>query len=677
MLRNKRVIGVLLWQGLILWILCSYVIIYVIKDGTRIDHITNDHLVNSLIGIPKSDRIVYLSITDKTYKEYFKRNQFDRKLFAEALNKIRKYNAEAVILDLVFAYPSNFVDDSILAANLSEINNLFLPVSFAISTSLKNNIINSNNNYESYLTKFIRDPIIKKVGVPFKAGRGILTAETYLNLSSATGHISDFPDDDGIYRNSILLINIDNGYLPSLYFSVFLKEINVPFEKVEIFFGEKIIIPTLPDSWNNEKIEIPIDENGRTRIPFVNNWTKDFPNLSLNNFIDLANQESKQGSLKELFEGKFVFVCDVSTGISDIGTTSLNNSAPLVVVQANMLNALLTNTFFSSSTPEVISFLLFFAIAILTISTFFTDIKMFYYSAIILLILFIVRVTILLFHYELLPVVSIISSLLFTFIVLLIQVQYFTQKDRKDIEIENLRKQHEMEEARKIQLSMLPTKLPIYKGFDIATYMSTASEVGGDYYDFFIDSNNNLKFLIADATGHGLQAGTMVTVAKTLFINFKNDEEYLTLLNKMSSIIKQLNLSKLYICLALFKIKNYCFEFTNAGMPPLYWYRAASKKVEKITLKGSPLGFLNHFPYEVSKLVVKPGDVLLIPSDGLTELFNEKKEMLSEEHIISIIQNNCNNSAKRLISIFESVIKEWCGKMNPQDDITIIILRVT
>lgn len=77
----------------LLWVLCSYIIVFILKDGTRIDYHTNDYLINTLedlvFTIPNSNRIVYLSINDKTYKDYFKRNQFDRKLFAEGLENLK------------------------------------------------------------------------------------------------------------------------------------------------------------------------------------------------------------------------------------------------------------------------------------------------------------------------------------------------------------------------------------------------------------------------------------------------------------------------------------------------------------------------------------------------------------------------------------------------------------
>ncbi len=79
------------------------------------------------------------------------------------------------------------------------------------------------------------------------------------------------------------------------------------------------------------------------------------------------------------------------------------------------------------------------------------------------------------------------------------------------------RKTHELEEARNLQLSLLPGQLPQLPNLEIAVYMKTATEVGGDYYDFKVAADGTLNIALGDATGHGMQAGTMVTLMKGLF----------------------------------------------------------------------------------------------------------------------------------------------------------------
>ncbi len=78
-------------------------------------------------------------------------------------------------------------------------------------------------------------------------------------------------------------------------------------------------------------------------------------------------------------------------------------------------------------------------------------------------------------------------------------------------------KPDELEEARKLQLSMLPNEIPNHPNLEIAVSMETATEVGGDYYDFAVGSDGTLNIALGDATGHGMQAGTLVTIMKGIF----------------------------------------------------------------------------------------------------------------------------------------------------------------
>ena len=89
-----------------------------------------------------------------------------------------------------------------------------------------------------------------------------------------------------------------------------------------------------------------------------------------------------------------------------------------------------------------------------------------------------------------------------------------------------------------------------------------------------------------------------------------------------------------------------------------------------------PLGHIDNFPYSVSKVQLYPGDIILISSDGLTELFNERKEMIDSETITLLLQNAGNKSPKEIISELNLLIKKWSGKIEPEDDITIIVIKV-
>ena len=96
--------------------------------------------------------------------------------------------------------------------------------------------------------------------------------------------------------------------------------------------------------------------------------------------------------------------------------------------------------------------------------------------------------------------------------------------EKRLLEADNKRKTIELAEARRLQLSMLPKTIPQSDNWQIDVFMRTATEVGGDYYDFHTDNNGTLTIAIGDATGHGVNAGTMVAVTKSLFSEFAENE---------------------------------------------------------------------------------------------------------------------------------------------------------
>ena len=111
-------------------------------------------------------------------------------------------------------------------------------------------------------------------------------------------------------------------------------------------------------------------------------------------------------------------------------------------------------------------------------------------------------------------------------------------------ESESERKTKELDEARKLQLSMLPKELPNLPHLDIAVYMKTATEVGGDYYDFHIGIDGVLTVVIGDATGHGLNAGTMVTSTKSLFNALAPNPNIIETFHEMTRCLKLMHLGK-------------------------------------------------------------------------------------------------------------------------------------
>jgi serine phosphatase RsbU (regulator of sigma subunit) len=244
---------------------------------------------------------------------------------------------------------------------------------------------------------------------------------------------------------------------------------------------------------------------------------------------------------------------------------------------------------------------------------------------------------------------------------------------RRVLEADNKRKTEELEEARQLQLSMLPKNVPQLPGIDIAVSMKTATEVGGDYYDFHTDGSG-LTIAIGDATGHGMRAGTMVTAIKSLFSANNNLAKLPDTLSSWSQIIRQMNFGNLYMAMSLLRVEHDKVIISNAGMPPALLYRAKDKSVEEIILKGMPLGGAAHFDYDQHTIEIEPGDTLLLMSDGFTELFNENNDMY-DERAISAFEQSAHLAPRDIIDHLNHECQTWRGQRPQNDDITFVVVK--
>ncbi len=248
--------------------------------------------------------------------------------------------------------------------------------------------------------------------------------------------------------------------------------------------------------------------------------------------------------------------------------------------------------------------------------------------------------------------------------------------EKRLLEAENERKTAELEEARALQISMLPKKMPSVKGYDLAVYMDTATEVGGDYYDYSTEQDGSLVLALGDATGHGLKAGIMVAAAKSYFHTLVHEADLKTMLKRISSGLRNLNMHLMYMGFILAKCRGSKVEIAIAGMPPVLYYSKKSNSVEQILLKGLPLGGNVDFPYQSRSLDLEKGDVLLLMSDGLMELFNPKREILGIQKIEQVLLNSVDFSSADIIQQIKQLAETWSAGWDPEDDITLMVLKV-
>jgi serine phosphatase RsbU (regulator of sigma subunit) len=295
------------------------------------------------------------------------------------------------------------------------------------------------------------------------------------------------------------------------------------------------------------------------------------------------------------------------------------------------------------------------------------------------------------------PVNNIVNGYPFGFVLLILFISIYLARDfakinkkiltqeiqAKEFELnqqllkaEDARKSKELGEARQLQLSMLPHCLPELDGMDICFDMRTATEVGGDYYDYHLTEDGALTIAIGDATGHGMKAGIMVSIIKSLFITHTPHLEILNFFEKCSQTIRQLNFKNLFMSLLIVKIKDLKLTASSAGMPPILIYRNKNKVIDELKMKGLPLGAVESFDYQTVETKLKSGDVLLLMSDGLLELFNEQNDILDDHRVKEIFKNVAENSANNIVNQLFKAADDWRKSRSLNDDLTLVVCKI-
>lgn len=259
------------------------------------------------------------------------------------------------------------------------------------------------------------------------------------------------------------------------------------------------------------------------------------------------------------------------------------------------------------------------------------------------------------------------------------------EQERKNAELqiqtelqraENERKSWELEQARSLQLSMLPHEIPFVPNLDIAVFMRTAARVGGDYYDFYKDGDGTLTTVIGDATGHGLDAGMMVSVTKGLFQSLVSDCDLEDLMNRFNYSLLSMKLQPMYMALFILRINNTHIEAVGAGMHPSFIYRKSTDTISEIESTGPPLGGLVNSNYIKNNFELSHGDVILLLTDGFTERFNEKGEILGDVKAKEILKKTADKNSDMIVREFVKACDEWGGSRQQDDDITFVAIKL-
>jgi len=242
-------------------------------------------------------------------------------------------------------------------------------------------------------------------------------------------------------------------------------------------------------------------------------------------------------------------------------------------------------------------------------------------------------------------------------------------------EAEHARKTQELEEARALQVSMLPAAPPSVPGFDVAFGMRTATEVGGDYYDWRAGDDGLLHLAVGDATGHGVRAGLLVVAAKTLFQTAAAgalDAE----LARVSDGVRGLRLPRMNMALVLATLAPGRLRISAGGMPPVLHYRAATASVEEILIEAPPPGQLRRAAYHEREVALASGDRLLFFTDGLPECRREGDDVLGYPRVKSVLERAAAGGPQAVVDALFAEADAFRDGRPLDDDVTLVAVGV-
>lgn len=239
----------------------------------------------------------------------------------------------------------------------------------------------------------------------------------------------------------------------------------------------------------------------------------------------------------------------------------------------------------------------------------------------------------------------------------------------------------QFEQARKVQISLLPKTIPNWNGLSFAYEYHSLDPIGGDYLDFFDIKENKKGLLIADVSGHGVPAALITAMAKMSFSNHArhsdSPKEILSRVNE--DIFQLLGDSGLYIT-AFFLIidqdLNVCY--TSAGHPALIYYDNENNSFQTLSTRGLFIGAFEDAweSYEEKKIKLKPGDRLVLYTDGIVESRNHEGEQYGVQRVEDTVTFSSALPPDKLSKMIINDVRTYCKDAELTDDMSIVVMEV-
>lgn len=243
--------------------------------------------------------------------------------------------------------------------------------------------------------------------------------------------------------------------------------------------------------------------------------------------------------------------------------------------------------------------------------------------------------------------------------------------------LEKKRLDSELAVAREIQQHLLPEKAPGVPGYEIAAINKPCREVGGDYFDFIEKHRECLAFAIGDVSGKGIPAALlMATLHGGLHAQAHSRRALVERVQNLNRLVFESTAAGTFITFFQGELCPSSGEVTyvNCGHnPPLHVDRKG--QVNRLTKGGLILGAIQESVYEQGSLTLRPGEMLVLFTDGVTEALGRRKQQYEEKRLLRVLERSRRKSAEQVLQAVTDDVERFCAGVPQTDDLTIMVIR--
>lgn len=236
----------------------------------------------------------------------------------------------------------------------------------------------------------------------------------------------------------------------------------------------------------------------------------------------------------------------------------------------------------------------------------------------------------------------------------------------------------ELETAHSIQASFLPATIPSYPGWDIGAIWCPIRSVAGDFYDFYTLQDGRLAAVVADVSGKGIPAALFMALSVTVLrfgmsLNLAPEE----VTRRANEMIISEQRSRMFATtlIAYVALDSGAVTFASGGHNPGLVYRAQERRCEFFSTTGVAVGIFKGAEYEQGTLTLGEGDILVLYTDGITEMINPDEEEFGEERLQEAVMHHADQPAQVIIEAVLAAVNTFAQGQELFDDATMIVIK--